>query len=475
MFMDSKKHIYYIIENLKNIIKGKSEDWIKKNYPDLHSLIISIPYNISFTQKKYYYFSNLTEIPKCKCGKNLNFIDGEKGWRIYCSTKCQSNDSIIKEKRINTNINKYGVDNPSKLDIIKEKTRLSNLDKYGVDNPSKLDEIKNKVKLSNNKKFGCDYISQTKKVSDILSLKMKENSKLLFSSKKEKSKIKIINKVKSYDIIFIDIIKTSVYKFIHLEHEFIIGKNMLNDRIKSNTTICTICNKINNGSDSQKQVFNFIKENYNGIINYNDNKIIYPLELDIFLPELNIGIEYNGDFWHSDKFKDKNYHYNKYLKCKNNNIRLIQINEYYWNNKKDIIKSIILDSLNIYLKKINIYDCLLKNIKEEEKVNNFLLNNYIDGNIKYDLCIGIIFNNEIIGVILNINNDIIICKKIFYFIDNIEYIYSNYTNIRCNLSYEDDYLYEKLGFKYFLEEPSFSYYNNYKVYNSGYKIFKINL
>ena len=38
-------------------------------------------------------------------------------------------------------------------------------------------------------------------------------------------------------------------------------------------------------------------------------------ELDIYLPNLNIAIEYNGLYWHGEKNKDKNYHLEKYNLC----------------------------------------------------------------------------------------------------------------------------------------------------------------
>ena len=38
-------------------------------------------------------------------------------------------------------------------------------------------------------------------------------------------------------------------------------------------------------------------------------------ELDFFDKERNIAIEFNGDYWHSDKFKDKKYHLEKSLMC----------------------------------------------------------------------------------------------------------------------------------------------------------------
>src|SRR5699024_9063560 len=61
-------------------------------------------------------------------------------------------------------------------------------------------------------------------------------------------------------------------------------------------------------SDEEESLYDFIKDNYKGEIikNYRDQ-----LELDVYLPDLNIGFEYNGTYWHSDRFKDKNYHLRK--------------------------------------------------------------------------------------------------------------------------------------------------------------------
>lgn len=49
---------------------------------------------------------------------------------------------------------------------IKEKRKETNINKYGVDNPSKSSIIKNKVKDTNNKKFGNDWATQNDSIKD---------------------------------------------------------------------------------------------------------------------------------------------------------------------------------------------------------------------------------------------------------------------------------------------------------------------
>jgi hypothetical protein len=61
-------------------------------------------------------------------------------------------------------------------------------------------------------------------------------------------------------------------------------------------------------------------------------------ELDIYVPSLKLGIEYNGLYWHSEEKKtDKNYHALKTEECKKLGIRLIHIFEDEWLEKREIV------------------------------------------------------------------------------------------------------------------------------------------
>lgn len=68
----------------------------------------------------YLILNNLKEIPKCKCGNNLNFKGSTKaGYPTYCSTKCNSLFTVEKRKEIW--LNKYGTTHPNKVKEIKQK------------------------------------------------------------------------------------------------------------------------------------------------------------------------------------------------------------------------------------------------------------------------------------------------------------------------------------------------------------------
>jgi hypothetical protein len=46
-------------------------------------------------------------------------------------------------------------------------------------------------------------------------------------------------------------------------------------------------------------------------------------ELDLYIPDFNVAIEINGLYWHSEKFRDKWYHFEKWEKCRENGITLL--------------------------------------------------------------------------------------------------------------------------------------------------------
>lgn len=74
---------------------------------------------------------------------------------------------------------------------------------------------------------------------------------------------------------------------------------------------------LSNISYEEKEIVEFIKSFYNGTVEENVKDVISPYELDIFIPEKNLAIEYCGLYWHSEFSgnKNKNYHYNKWKKC----------------------------------------------------------------------------------------------------------------------------------------------------------------
>jgi len=152
----------------------------------------------------------------------------------------------------------------------------------------------------------------------------------------------------------------------------------------------------NYASKKENEIYDFIRENYNEEIEKNYRKFGNK-EIDIFIPKLNIGYEYNGLYWHSEKQKEPKDHYNKFIYFKNQGITIITIWEDDWNYKREIIKSIILNSLGIIKNKINARKCEIKEVNNTNK-RIFLDNNHIQGNCSSSINLGLYYDNELVSI-----------------------------------------------------------------------------
>lgn len=127
----------------------------------------------------------------------------------------------------------------------------------------------------------------------------------------------------------------------------------------------------------------------------NDFSVLGNLELDIFIPSKSLAIEVNGVYWHSDKFKDRNYHLNKTNLCESKDIHLLQFTDYEIMRKQDIV----FDKIKSYLglnERIFARKCELKTI---DFPKDFLIKNHIQGaGIVCNKNYGLFYENKLIAV-----------------------------------------------------------------------------
>lgn len=157
---------------------------------------------------------------------------------------------------------------------------------------------------------------------------------------------------------------------------------------------CPKCGNLS--SIAEDEIFNFLKR-----LNpqQRNRTILKNNEIDIYIPSLKLGIEYNGLLWHSELYnRDKHYHLNKLKECNNNGIELIQIFEDEWVNHKDICKFKLLKlcGLDNDLINISINECQIKEINNKKFVKDFLEKNDINGKTNFSIGIGAFNNGNLI-------------------------------------------------------------------------------
>lgn len=441
----------------------------------------------------------------------------------------------FKDKSKRTNLEKYGTEIPMQSDKVKEKIQKTNIEKYGVRNVFQLEEIKDRVKSSNLEKYGTEYYQSTnefkekfkntclinfgvehptksKKVLDKIKNSNLEKygyefymSSLEFKNKSKKTNIekygsecpnksemlRKINYEVCKDINYIrydEKEKSSLYRCTS-GHEFYIKSDNYISRKRNNISPCTICNPINDlKSLKEKELFEFISSVYTGEIiqSYRDG-----LEIDIYLPELNLGFEFNGLYFHSEKFKEKNYHIRKTNYFNSKNIKIIHIWQDDWEYRKDVVKSMISNKIGKSSNKIGARECEVREINDKNIIRKFLDENHIQGFVGSKIKIGLFYNDYLISLMcfdqfegrkkikngFNLNR---FCNKLNSHVIGgaskmLQYFIGKFNPERI-VSYADkDWsvgnLYEKIGFiKISESNPDYKYIiNNKRVHKSNFK------
>lgn len=128
-------------------------------------------------------------------------------------------------------------------------------------------------------------------------------------------------------------------------------------------------------------------------------------EIDLYIPSRSLAIEFDGLRWHSERFKtDKNYHLRKLEECNEKGIRLIQIFEDEWLERKDIVLSKIKHLLGVdNSQKIYARKCIIKPIDDKNIVREFLEKNHIQGYASSSVHIGGYYGGVLVGVMSFIN------------------------------------------------------------------------
>ncbi len=95
-------------------------------------------------------------------------------------------------------------------------------------------------------------------------------------------------------------------------------------------------------SKGQGELYEFIRRHYNGEIIVNDRTKIAPLEIDIYLPELQLGFEFNGKYWHTSGGVREEA---KCFEAQEVGVKIVNVWEVEWNKNKDKTKQEVLSYL----------------------------------------------------------------------------------------------------------------------------------
>ncbi len=154
-------------------------------------------------------------------------------------------------------------------------------------------------------------------------------------------------------------------------------------------------------SKRELEIGNYIESLSDTTLLRNVRGIIGRKELDVYLPEYNLAIEYNGVYWHSSNSKDKDVetskkHIHKTEACEALGIQLLHISESEWVDpvKQSIWKSLIKNKLGkserVYARK-----CTIQEVDNVE-ARKFCQENHLQGNAHSSTQLGLYFNEQLL-------------------------------------------------------------------------------
>lgn len=400
---------------------------------------------------------NITETPICgNCGIEVPITtSGVKAYTYppFCSRVCASSDITTRSKVLSTNIKLYGVDNVFKSPKHKQKIKNKMNELYGVDSPLQSEQLKKKMQDTMVDRHGVSNPAH----SITLQLKKQATNNTLYGVDNVFANKTIQQKIKDTNI--------TRYGSIHPNQ-----RNLSVDTLDKLYDNDWLHDQYYYTSLGERDIGDFIRSE--GVtIECGIRTIISPYELDIYIPEHKLAIEYCGLYWHSEiKGKDRHYHKRKHTMCKELGIQLITIFEDEWKQHPQQVKQKIKHLLGIrdkdvvYARKTSVV--LIDKLTKRE----FFDVNHIQGDGPSSINIGLEVDGEVVAVMgfkkdkdqHYLNRYATSCSVVGGFSKLLKHFTANYqyNNIIsfADLRWSDGGLYEKNGWLLDGElKPDYSY------------------
>lgn len=381
-------------EEIELLVKTKPKHYAKiiKNSPDLLHEIEQCAGD-TLPEKVYVYlygstklcpsekFKSVTEgyvfcgrAASCKCAKASVSQKVSEAKQLYTAAAT----AVINQKRAETNLKTHGVENVGQT----QSARRAHLEFYqNTENTIRVSEQIRQTKENryNNPTFNnAVKIKETwrKKAVEYWNAYYPEKNLLLLQNKTSLSAL--YNSLPITDIAKqCNVNDQTVYKYLAFHN--------LREPFKSS---------------AERQLINFL--NSLGITNIvtNSRKLIpSKKEIDIYLPDFDLAIEYNGVYWHHEDVPHitREYHFNKFSECDALGIQLLTIFSNFWNTKPDIVKQTIKNKLGMSAGAVYARSCEIKEVQSSE-CRTFLNMHHIQGYVTSSCNVGLYHKGDLIAL-----------------------------------------------------------------------------
>jgi hypothetical protein len=287
----------------------------------------------------------------------------------------------IKKKIEDTNLKKYGSKSYLGTSQCKEQLKQYCQENYGVDNVMNIPEVKEKYRKNCELKYGVDHPRKYERYMEEFCQKFLEKHGVNYPSQMEDH----LEKRQ----------KTCVQKYGY-DHPV---KNLeIQEKIRNTCIEKYGKYPVNCFGKTEAEIAEYIRSF--GKECSSDWTLLGGKEIDLYIKDSNLAIEYCGLFWHNEMSpspRDKNFHYSKYKKLSDMGIKLLTIFEDEWIKKNDICKSILCANLNvterIYARKTHVTEI------NKKTASDFLDDNHLQGAGRFNIACGMYHKDVLVGVI----------------------------------------------------------------------------
>jgi hypothetical protein len=335
---------------------------------------------------------------------------GEKDSCRKCSSAKRKESNLIKygcentfsnkevqAKIKKTNLEKYGVENPSSNKEIHEKKKKTLLANYGVDSPLKSEVVKDNAKATLKANYGVENAMFSAEVKEKHSNTNTEKygSASPFGNKDIQAKIKLTN-LDKYGVEN-PMQSPATVKKVQTTN---LSRYGVTTNLQLPETVLSASQAIKVYRKTEAEIQTWLKSL--GVEFKSNRTLLAGKEIDLYNDDLKLGIEYCGLYWHNELSPEprlRNYHFDKYRKCKDQGVRLITIFEDEWLLRNAQVKGFLKSTLGMFKTKVFARKCRVKLI-DKQISNDFIERYHIQGKTNQGLyAAGIYLGEELLGVI----------------------------------------------------------------------------
>lgn len=130
-------------------------------------------------------------------------------------------------------------------------------------------------------------------------------------------------------------------------HNWVAKPYSVKKSVESGFTGCPHCTQ--NTSKGEKELQDLVRQivPIDESVLVNDRSASTPYELDVYVPSRKVAVEFNGLYWHSERFKSPGYHRDKYELCRQAGVQLVTVWEDDWKFRQDVVVRMLQHKLGL--------------------------------------------------------------------------------------------------------------------------------